>query len=670
MAEKSSGSCDPYAETRIGPPDTERAAASIEIGKIRYFGAYELLEEIARGGMGVVYKARQSTLKRIVAVKVILSGQLASEEEIRRFLIEAEASANLSHPGIVPVYEFGEHEGLHYFSMAYVDGPSLADRVADRPLSPEDAVPLMRAIAEAVAYAHSQGVVHRDLKPSNILLEGGITPRIADFGLAKRIKDDNELTRTGTVMGSVYYMAPEQAAGKTEEVGPPADIYALGAMLYRLLAGRPPFQAATGFETMQQVIHDEPVPPRQLNPAIPRDLETICLKCLEKDPARRYASAEDLLAEFARVQNGLPILARPIGRLDRTWRWYRRNPVPATLGAALILALLVGLVTGVTLWNRARAEHQRAQDQQRMVGVLSAMVLEKTLDETQEWLRLFFEPVEQQLAVARAWGAAGLLNKDDPDALNRLLAPLIAHYPQISSLLIADSRGREHMLLSMDPRGGGDRAWRNRITRRDQSPDRVRWVEWTDADPTARSEEVSMPDYDPRARPWYQGAIARRDEGGADAHWTAPYVFFTTKDLGITASTTFDPGDGFDHVVAFDVLLEDITAYTTGKAPTENGIVLVLTPGGELVGLPRAPSLPDPDAWKRAFLKTPANAGLDTAARALDAFGDGRPDTIRHINTGAGSWWAARRTFRLGTEQQLWILVLVPERDLQEDLAG
>lgn len=687
MKNDQSESCDPFAMTQIDRPVPAAITArpgggasgrEVEPTQVRYFGTYELLGEIARGGMGVVYKARQNTLNRTVAIKVILGGKLASQDEVKRFLVEAEAAANLNHPGIVPVYEFGEHDGTHYFSMAYIDGPSLAEEVASGPLDAEKAVELLAQITEAVAYAHGQGVIHRDLKPSNILLEKGEIPRIADFGLAKRIEDDSDLTHTGTIMGSVYYMPPEQAAGRNEDVGPASDVYALGAILYKLLTGRPPFQAATGFETMQQVISDEPVPPRQLNSGIPRDLETICLKCLEKDVGRRYGSARALGDELNRFREGRPILARPLGRTARLWRWFKRYPVPATLGAALVLALLVGAVTAGTLWSRAESEHRLAQEQQRMVGVLSGLVLKKTLDETDEWLRLFFQPVEQELLVARAWGKAGLLDKERPEDLNAMLGPIIRHYPQVSSLMVADGRGREHMLLCVESRAPGsgeiEREWKNRMTRRDEWGDQVHWSRWSDRNPTPEMSVEALPDYDPRIRPWYREALCvppPAGGGNGTIHWTVPYVFFTTKDLGITASVRFERPDGLDHVVAFDVLLKDITKFTTSKLPTDNGKVLVLTEDQEMIGLPHADTLKGPEDWKSAFLQKPGDLGLEAVARAAAQFtftGDA-PTAIRQFEDGGLIWWAGVRPFRLGAGNRLWILVLVPESDLREDLA-
>jgi WD40 repeat protein len=311
------------------------------VGKL---GDYELLEEIARGGMGVVYKARQVSLNRLVAVKMILAGLFATKADHDRFHSEAQAAAILDHPNIVPVYEVGEFEGQHYFSMGYVDGQSLTARLADGPLPPKEAAELAVEVARAVEYAHRHGVIHRDIKPSNILIDSSGRPRVTDFGLAKRVDSGSDLTATGQVLGTPSYMAPEQAAGQTDAVGPAADVYALGALLYTTLTGRPPFQAATSLETLQQVLDREPLALRQINPAVPLDLETIVLKCLEKSIPRRYATAEALADDLRRYLEGRPILARPVGRLGYAWRWCRRQPVVASLIAGVALTLVAGIV--------------------------------------------------------------------------------------------------------------------------------------------------------------------------------------------------------------------------------------------------------------------------------------------------------------------------------------
>ena len=333
--------------------------------RIRYLGDYELLEEIARGAMGVVYKARQLSLNRLVAVKMILAGLLATKADSDRFHSEAQAAAVLDHPNILPIFEVGEHEGQHYFSMGYVEGQSLATRLNEGPLSPKEAAELVATVAEAVEYAHQQGVIHRDIKPSNILIDNKSRPRVTDFGLAKRVDSGSDLTATGQVLGTPSYMPPEQAAGQIGAIGPAADVYALGALLYATLTGRPPFQAATSLETLRQVIEREPVPLRQLNPAIPRNLETISLKCLEKSVPQRYASAQALVDDLRRYIEGRPILARPVGRWEHAWRWCRRQPVVAGLSvAAVLLVVLVAVVSTVSYVSTSRALH-RVEDAQR-----------------------------------------------------------------------------------------------------------------------------------------------------------------------------------------------------------------------------------------------------------------------------------------------------------------
>jgi len=316
--------------------------------RVRYFGDYEIESELARGGMGVVFRARQISLNRPVALKMILAGQLANETDVKRFYTEAEAAANLDHPGIVPIYEIGEHEGQHFFSMGFVEGRSLAQRLAEGPLPPHEAAALLVNVAEAIDYAHSRGVIHRDLKPGNILLDGSGHPRVTDFGLAKKLQSDSGLTGSGQIMGTPSYMPPEQAGGHRGDVGPAADVYALGATLYALVTGRPPFQAASAMDTVLQVIGEEPVPPRRLNASIPLDLETICLKCLQKEPGRRYASAAALADDLRRFLNGEPILARPVGPAERARKWVRRNKVVAALLAA-VFATTIGGSVGVTV---------------------------------------------------------------------------------------------------------------------------------------------------------------------------------------------------------------------------------------------------------------------------------------------------------------------------------
>ena len=345
------------AATPAADSDSHSSRAEESQTSIVRFGDYELLAEVARGGMGVVYKARQISLNRMVALKTILAGQFASREAVERFHDEAESAAQLDHPGIVPIYEVGEHAGEHFFSMGFVEGPSLAARLASGPLPPREAAEIVRQVSEAVEYAHGRGVIHRDLKPGNILLDREGQPRVTDFGLAKRTETDSNLTCSGQILGTPSYMPPEQAASKLDQIGPRSDVYSLGAVLYCLLTGRPPFQAATVLDTLLQVREQEPVSPRLLNPKLPRDLETICLKCLRKEPDKRYATARELSADLARFLAGESILARRIGWSERAARWVKRRPAVAALSLALVVFALVGTIIA---WERQR--DQRAAD--------------------------------------------------------------------------------------------------------------------------------------------------------------------------------------------------------------------------------------------------------------------------------------------------------------------
>jgi tetratricopeptide (TPR) repeat protein len=356
--------------------------------RVRYFGDYEIIREIARGGMGVVFQARQITLNRPVALKMILTGQLADETDVRRFYTEAEAAANLDHPGIVPVYEVGQHEGQHYFSMGYVEGQSLSQRLAGGPLPAREAAELIRHVAEAIEYAHQRGVIHRDLKPANILLDRNGNARVTDFGLAKKIQGDSGLTGSGQIMGTPSYMPPEQAGGKRGEVGPAADVYALGATIYALVTGRPPFHAATAMDTVIQVLSDEPVPPRRLNPSVPRDLETICLKCLQKDPAKRYVGAAALGEDLRRFLSGEPITARTVGRAEKSWRWCQRNPAVAALAGGIALTLVAGTIVATYFALRAtrgeRLALQNAAEARAVLSFLRTKVLAAARPKDQE----------------------------------------------------------------------------------------------------------------------------------------------------------------------------------------------------------------------------------------------------------------------------------------------
>ena len=350
---------DPQDDSFSGPGTLEHVTVP----------GYDILEELGRGGMGVVYKARHRRLKRLVALKMVLAGAHVGAVGLARFRAEAEAVAKLPHSNIVQIYETGEHEGRPFFSLEYVDGGSLDQRIHESPTSPRMAAQLIETLARTMQVAHQAGIVHRDLKPANILLakmgsqssivrgresdshsmpanhwSRNTVPKVADFGLAKQVDDDSSQTRSGTILGTPSYMAPEQAGGKNREVGPAADIYSLGAILYELLVGRPPFRAGNPLDTIRQVIEQEPIPPRQLEPRVPPDLETICLKCLEKDPARRFGSSLELAEDLRRFEEGDPIHARPTPAWERAWKWGKRRPsLVALLGVSVLAVLSIAL---------------------------------------------------------------------------------------------------------------------------------------------------------------------------------------------------------------------------------------------------------------------------------------------------------------------------------------
>jgi serine/threonine protein kinase/WD40 repeat protein len=434
---------------------------------------YELLEELGRGGMGVVYRARQTSLQRSVALKMLLTSALQTEEGLARFHTEAEALAQLQHPHIVQIYEIGEHEGRPYFVLEYVDGPSLAQYLDGRPQGSRPAAGLVEVLARAVDFAHQHGIIHRDLKPANVLLQrseeeaagrpgppsrslrtSDFIPKITDFGLAKFVGHEEPagggrraLTETGTILGTPSYMAPEQAGGawKGQAVDRAADVYALGAILYELLTGRPPFQGETALDTLRQATSLDPVRPRRLQPGVPRDLETICLKCLEKERKNRYPSAGDLADDLRRFLEGEPTRARPLGTSGRAWRWCRRRPVVAAL-LAVCAALALALVVSVLIYNvrlqYALADAHRQSEARRRLLVRALVTLSMlSLDEEDYFTRL--------LLIAEALR----LDADQPERERNhrvRVATSLRQCPRLTGLLVGEG---PVLCIARDPGG-------------------------------------------------------------------------------------------------------------------------------------------------------------------------------------------------------------------------
>src|SRR5262245_11194938 len=421
--------------------------------KLPQIAGYDVQGILGRGGMGVVYKARHQKLKRIVALKM-LGVPSAGPLELSRFIREAEAVAGLQHPHIVQVYDVGELEGRPYFTMELVEGGNLAQKLAGAPQAAAHSARMIATLAGAVDFAHRQGIVHRDLKPANILLTVDGTPKIADFGLARRLDSGPELTRSGARLGTPSYMAPEQALGKSSAVGPLIDVYALGALLYEMLAGRPPFLADTASETERQVIAEEPVPPTRLNSKVPRDLETICLKCLHKDPQRRYATASALLEDIQRFERHEPILARPPGVLERATKWVRRHPTYTAIAVACLLIAILLFCGGV--WLAVQQTHRRngvetnlkdlagLQENARWAEARAA------LGQAETWLQ-GGGPEDLRLRIAQARRDLDLLVKLDAIRLERVTRGELAFYKTRANREYVETFERAGLGSSRDP---------------------------------------------------------------------------------------------------------------------------------------------------------------------------------------------------------------------------
>jgi hypothetical protein len=491
-------------ELETGPSATASAAGGASTVAIP---GYEILGELGRGGMGVVYKAEQIALKRLVAVKMLLAGQYAPPSARARFKTEVEAIARVQHPNLVQIFEVGEHEGRPFFAMEYVDGGDLEHKIAAQPQPPRQAAELVEVLARAIHVAHTRGIIHRDLKPANILLasnessgKGPSTthhslltnhqPKITDFGLAKRLDVSGGPTLTQHILGTPSYMAPEQAAGKSKDVGPATDVYALGAILYQLLTGRPPFQGETALAILRQVTMDEPVPPRRLQPGVATDLETICLKCLEKSPLRRYATAAALADDLHRFLAGEPIHARPISWWRRTEKWVRRRPAVAALLAVSSLALLLLLAGGWWFAQRLSAELHNTTTAERNLEDALAHEVALGLDSDLRQLEMVPQAMAALLTARADWKEEqleawlnALVKKDD-----RVFALCVAFEPS----QFGGSAGPIDYCLYVHEHAGG-----------------------------LRTKQLLPPDYPPpfyRDRDWYK--VPRQARRPA---WSEPY---------------------------------------------------------------------------------------------------------------------------------------------------
>ena len=414
---------DELAPRNPGDANSHPAAEPVsQAGSLghQHFDRYELLEEIGRGGMGVVYKARQNGLDRTVALKIILAGQLASPEVVRRFLAESRAAARLQHPNIVRVFEAGEFEGRHFFAMEYVAGSNLAVLARRGPLDAEAAARMVSTVARAVEHLHSQSIIHRDLKPSNILLDEKGRPFVTDFGLAKLLDAQSQATQSGVIAGTPGYMPPEQAAGRVAEIGPRSDVYSLGAILYELLAGRPPFRAESPLDTLVQVIESEPTSLRAVNPRVPRELELICQRCLEKSPDARYPSSAAMAEDLDRFLKGDAVEARPRGVWQQARRWARREPALASRLIGLAICAAVAQAKYSAVHNVPLSLH---------VNVMTALAIWMWVSVVCQW----FLRGERRAGMARfVWAGAdvllltAVLKVDDA-----FLSPLIVGYPML-----------------------------------------------------------------------------------------------------------------------------------------------------------------------------------------------------------------------------------------------
>jgi len=518
---------------------------------------YRIEYELGRGGMGVVYRAVQTKLDRTVAIKMVLAGH-AQGPDRARFMNEAAAVARFHHPNIVQIYEVGEVESRPFFSLEYVDGGNLEDKLEKGPMAWREAAKMMSVVADAIHAAHETGIVHRDLKPANVLLTPDGTPKVTDFGIAKRL-DAIKQTQTGQILGTPCYMAPEQALGRNDLVGPATDVYALGAMLYDMLTGRPPFEADTTLDTLMQAVVREPVPPRDLQPSIPRDLDIICLKCLEKKPHRRYPSAQDLVEDLECLLKGEPIHARPISTWERLRRWGRQHPAWAALTLAVSLALLVLIGVGAWFTQRLHRELQATeaarQEATRAQGELRQRLVRRTAASIDSDLK--------QLAGVPRVVAAALAHRSDwsDEQLRAWLESELEAEPHIFGMAIAfephahDPSAENYCLYAHNDKG------------------------------KIEVKQLLPPEYTPLYREWewYRDA----PKGGG---FSEPYIDEGGGDIPmVTFSMPFERAGKKAGVVTADLSLEYFRALEKSMRNSDlggNGYMFVLTRKGTIVSHP------------------------------------------------------------------------------------
>jgi hypothetical protein len=597
----------PHGDAEPGEPAAAEAIPVVP--------GYTIEGELGRGAMGVVYKAVQTALGRHVALKMILA-EHALGPGLLRFMSEADAVARFQHPNIVQIYEVGEAEGRPFFSLEFVEGGSLEDRIGGKPLPSREAAELLAVLARAIHAAHLHGIIHRDLKPANILLAADGTPKIADFGIAKRL-DGAKQTQTGQILGTPAYMAPEQALGN-EIVGPRADVYSLGVILYDALTGRPPFEAATTLDTIMQVVMKAPISPRALEPSVPRDLETICLKCLEKKPDQRYQSALELAEDLERVSRNEPISARPISNGERLLRWVRREPGWAALVGVSLLALLGFLVTGALFTRRLQHElsateaaRQNAADTR---DELRLRLVRGTADRIDGDLR--------SLASVPRVVAAALRERSDWSALQLegWLRSALASEPRIFGMAVAFEPGQFRqgvddfaLYVFRGPRG-------------------------------VEAKQLLPPEYTPLYREWdwYRTAPER-------GSWSAPYVDKGGGEIPmVTFSVAFQRGGRHGGVVTVDLSLDyfrALGASIEGTQFSRTSYAFVTTRDGTLV------AHPDPDlrfpapAARRQAPSDPGGAALwsrilggESGAERGTDFVSGKPATLLFAPVESAAW--------------------------------